>query len=47
MKKFMIIKVVKLILKHIVPIIIAYLEGDTHVIEDTLISFMQYASAYV
>jgi hypothetical protein len=27
MKKVMIIKVIKLILKHIVPIIIAYLEG--------------------
>lgn len=40
MKKFMIIKVVKLILKHILPLVLAYLEGDSHMIEDTIINFM-------
>lgn len=39
MKKLIIIRIVKLILKHLVPIVLAYLEGDSHVIEDTVVNF--------
>ena len=38
MKKSFIISIVKIIVKYILPIVVGYFEGDTHVIEDSLVS---------
>lgn len=38
MKKLFVIKLVKIVIKYILPVIIGYLEGDTHVIQDNLVS---------
>lgn len=37
MKKVLILRVLKIIVKHLLPIIFAYFEGDTHLVEDSLL----------
>lgn len=38
MKKGFIISIVKVIVKYILPIVVGYFEGDTHLVEDSLVS---------
>lgn len=38
MKKGFIISILKVIVKYILPIVVGYFEGDTHIVEDSLVS---------
>ena len=39
-KKAIVIKVVKLFIKYVVPVILGWLEGDSHALQDLLTSLL-------
>ena len=39
-KKAIVIKVVKLFIKYVVPVVLGWLEGDSHALQDLLISLL-------
>ena len=39
-KKTIIIKVVKLILKYVVPVVLGWIEGDSHALQDLVTSLL-------
>lgn len=38
MKKLFVIRLVKIVIKYILPIVVGYFEGDTHILQDNLVS---------
>lgn len=38
--KSFVLTVIRLVLKYVVPVVLGYIEGDSHVIEDTLFSVL-------